>query len=242
MSPSVGGVAVGGVPVGSLLLLALSLGLAAFLHRPLLGRLGAGTIQHLVRLPGNLLHELAHALAMVATGFTVADLRVSLMDPEGRGHVRPGPPWIGLAKPWLTNLVSPVAPVFAAIAALGALHVVCVIPGLPTSAAGLLPVLRAVDPMRWELWVGLALGYSITAEMAPSGIDLAAWWRPALVAAVLLAAGAYALERYAPGSLLGGAVAADLATRGILGRTLAMAVWSGLAFAPLAFVAGRLRG
>lgn len=233
---------VAGVPVGSAVLLALALGIAAFVHRPLLGRLGAGTIQHLVRLPGNLLHELAHALAMVATGYTVADLRVSLLDPEGRGHVRPGAPWIGVARPWLTNLVSPVAPVFAAIAALGALHAACAIPGLPTTAAGLLPVLRAVDPARWELWVGLALGYSITAEMAPSGIDLAAWWRPALVAAVLLAGAAYAVEALAPGSFVGALATADGATRGILGRTLAMAVWSGLTFAPLAFVAGRLRG
>ncbi|MDP2310466.1 MAG: hypothetical protein Q8P18_30895 [Pseudomonadota bacterium] len=233
---------VGGVPIASLLMLAVSLAIATFVHRPLLGRLGAGTIQHLVRLPGNLLHELAHAVAMMATGFTVADLRVSLLDPAGRGHVRPGPPWIGVARPWLTNLVSPVAPVFVAVAALATLHATCAIPGLPSSPAGILPVLRAVDPARWELWVGLALGYSVTAEMAPSDIDLAAWWRPALVAAVFLAAAAYGLEALAPGTVRGGLVSADLAARGILGRTLAVVVWSGLTCAPLAFLAGRLRG
>lgn len=241
MSLGVGGMSIGGVPVGSALVLTLALVLATVVHRPLLGRLGGGTLQHLVRLPGNLLHELAHAVAMILTGYTVADLRVSLTDPEGRGHVRPGPAWIGLARPWLTNLVSPIAPVFAAVAALAALHFACGVPALPAASGGLLPILRAVDPTRWELWLALALGYSITAEMAPSGIDLAAWWRPAAVAAVLLAGAAYGLESLSPGALVGVLATADGAVRGPLGRTLAMAVWSGVTMAPVAWGVGRMR-
>lgn len=233
---------VAGVPVGSAVMLAAALALASFVHRPLLGRLGAGTVQHLVRLPGNLLHELAHAFAMLATGYTVADLRVSLMDPAGRGHVRPGPAWIGVARPWLTNLVSPVAPVFAAVAALTTIHALSGAPGLPASLSGIVPMLRAVDYARWELWAGLALGYSVTAEMAPSGIDLAAWWRPALVFAVLLAAAAWGAETWAPGAVVKALTAADGAARGSLGRTLAMVVWSGVTVAPIAWAVGRLRG
>ena len=238
---SLAGVSVGGVPVGSALVLTLALVLATVVHRPLLGRLGGGTLQHLVRLPGNLLHELAHAVAMILTGYTVADLRVSLTDPEGRGHVRPGPAWIGLARPWLTNLVSPVAPVFAAVAALAALHLACGVPALPAATSGLLPILRAVDPTRWELWLALALGYSITAEMAPSGIDLAAWWRPAAVAAVLIAGAAYGLEVLSPGSLVGVLATADVAMRGVIGRALAMVVWGGLTMAPVIWIVGRVR-
>jgi hypothetical protein len=232
---------VAGVPLGSVVLLALALAIATLVHRRLLGRLGGGTLQHLVRLPGNLLHELAHAFAMLLTGYTVADLSVSLGDPSGRGHVRPGPAWIGVARPWFTNLVSPVAPVFVAVAALAFLQPLAGVPGLPSSASGLLPVLRAVDPTRWELWAGLALGFSITAEMAPSSIDLAAWWRPALVAAVLVALGVYGLEYARPGMALDTWAWLDATVRTPVARALAMAVWSGVTVAPVAWLAGRLR-
>lgn len=227
----------------SALLLGLALALSALVHRPLLARLGAGVVQHLVRLPGNLLHELAHAVAFLATGYTVAGFAVSLTDRAGRGHVRPGPAWTRLARPWLTNLVSPMAPAVAAVGALAAIHAWCGAPGLPLDGLdGVGATFAAVPWARWELWAGLALGYSVTAEMAPSGIDLAAWWRPALVAGVLLAAAAFGLEHLAPGAVGAWAVAVDAAARGPVSAALAMAAWSGIAIAPLAFVIGKLRG
>lgn len=222
----------------SALLLGLALALSALVHRPLLARLGAGVVQHLVRLPGNLLHELAHAAAFLATGYTVAGFAVSLTDRAGRGHVRPGPAWTRFARPWLTNLVSPMAPAVAAVGALAAIHAWSGAPGLPLDGVPL----AAVPWARWELWAGLALGYSVTAEMAPSGIDLAAWWRPALVAGVLLAAAAFGVERLAPGAVGAWAATLDATTRAPVSAALAMAVWSGVAVAPLAFVIGKLRG
>jgi len=230
-----------GVPLTGVILLAIALTLATVLHRRLLGHLGGGTLQHLVRLPGNLLHELAHAFTMLLTGYTVADLSVSLGDPSGRGHVRPGPAWISIARPWITNLVSPVAPVFVAVAALAFLQPLAGVPGLPTSVSGVLPVLRAVDPTRWELWAGLALGFSVTAEMAPSGIDLAAWWRPALVATALVTAAAYGVEQLRPGMVAENWSTFEAATRAPIARALAMAVWSGVTMAPVAWLVGRLR-
>ncbi|MFN7143692.1 MAG: hypothetical protein ACK4YP_07955, partial [Myxococcota bacterium] len=188
------------------------------------------------------LHELAHAVAFLATGYTVAGFAVSLTDRAGRGHVRPGPAWTRFARPWLTNLVSPVAPAAAAVLALAALHAWSGAPGLVASFDGMRAALGAVPWGRWELWAGLTLGYSVTAEMAPSGIDLAAWWRPALVAAGLAGVLAFALERSAPG-LVGAWVATlDASTRAPVAAALAMAAWSGLAVAPVAFVVGKLRG
>jgi hypothetical protein len=223
------------------LLLAL-LALGAFVHRALLGRLGAGVVAHLVRLPGNLLHELAHAVALLATGYTVANLTVSLLDSAGRGGVRPGPPWTRLARPWIANLVAPVAPVASGLAALAVLHPLLGAPGLPTSVDSVLPLLRAVPWASWQLWAGLALAFSITAETAPSDIDLAAWWKPALVAAVLVGGAAYGLEQWRPGELLAQLQAVDAVSRPFVARALALGVWSALAFAPVAWLAGKLRG
>ncbi len=211
------------------------------LHRHLLGRFGAGTVGHLVRLPGNLLHELAHAVALVAAGYTVADFTVSLADPAGRGGVRPGPPWTGLARPWLANLVAPVAPVGAGIFALAALAAWSGAPGLPASIAGIGPVVSAAPWARWELWAGLVLAFSVTAEIAPSDVDLAGWWRPALVAAVLFAVAAYGLEQWRPGLVLAQLTAFDAGIRAPVARALGVAVWSGVVLAPVAWVAGKLR-
>jgi hypothetical protein len=227
----------------TLLLLAAALAIGAFVHRPLLGRFGGGTLQHLVRLPGNLLHESAHAVTMLATGYTVAGFTVSLFDRSGRGHVVPGPAWIGLARPWLTNLLSPIAPAFAGVAVLALLQRWSGAPGVPTSFGGLGALARAFPVERWELWVALALAFSVTAEMAPSDIDLGAWWRPALVVGLVLGAVAWGVERYvAPGTVPGTVATALAWGRGPIGRALAMAVWSAVAVGPIAWGIGKLRG
>jgi hypothetical protein len=226
----------------SLILLGFALALATFVHRPLLGRLGAGTLQHLVRLPGNLLHELAHAVAMLLTGYTVAGFSVSITDPAGRGGVRPGPAWLPIARPWITNLISPVAPVGFGVVALSLLARWSGAPGLVLDPRGAWVALSGAPYQTWQLWVGLALGFSVTAELAPSSIDLAAWWRPAAVVGVLLGAVAYGLEQYAPGSVTSVLPTLDTLVRPWAGRALAMAVWSALAFAPVAWAVGKVRG
>ncbi|MSP55048.1 MAG: hypothetical protein EXR69_05505 [Myxococcales bacterium] len=227
-----------------------ALAIGRFAHRPLLGRFGGGTLQHLVRLPGNLLHELAHAVVMLLTGYTISGFTVSLFDASGRGHVVPGPAWTRLARPWITNLLSPIAPAIVGLAALAALHLYSGMPALPTSLAGVLPVLAAVPWATWQLWVALALGFSVAAEMAPSDIDLGVWWRPALGAALLVAAGSFAAEQLRPGTLatLAATTSATLGGLGLpetlrawSGRSLSLTVASGLAVGPVAWAASRVR-
>ncbi len=226
----------------SALLVLLALAVAALVHRRFLGWFGAGIPQHLVRLPGNFVHEAAHAVVMVATGYSLRGFTVSLFDRAGRGHVQPGPPWIGLARPWFTNLLSPIAPAVAGLALLGVLAQWSGAPGIPTSVAAVLPVLRAVPYETWQLWVGLALAFSVTAEMAPSDVDLGVWWRPALVAAGVGAAALFGVEQLSPGAPLALALQADDWLRAPMARALAMAVWSGVVVAPVAMLIRRLRG
>lgn len=214
----------------------------AVVHRRLLGYFGGGVFGHLVRLPGNLLHEVAHAVAMFATGYSVVGFRVSLFDPAGRGAVHPGPPWIAAARPWLTNLVSPIAPVVAGVAMLVLLHRWGGLPGIPANVSGVVPVLAAVEWGRWQLWVALALAFSVAAELAPSEVDLAAWWRPALVLAVVLGLAGWGVEQVRPGLVLSALWSADAHAKGPAWEAAAAALGGLLVVGPVALVVGRLRG
>ncbi len=223
------------------LLAALALLTGAFVQRPLLGRLGSGVVQHLVRLPGNLLHELAHAVMILGTGYTVADLNVSLFDREGRGHVTPGRAWTRFARPFVTNLVSPVAPAFAGLAALALLHRWAGVPALPVSLAGVGPALRSVDWGQWQPWLALFLAFSVSAEMAPSDVDLRVWRWPALATAVLVGVAAWALSYAAPGLAESNLRALDALGWAEAGRALTMAVASAVVAGPVAWAIGRAR-
>lgn len=213
----------------------------ARLHRALLARLGAGTLFHIARLPGNLLHECAHAVAALACGYTISGFTVSLFDPAGRGGVRPGPPWTSLARPWLADLVSPVAPLVAGVAALVGLGAWAGIPGLPVAWAGVPVAMRAVPWQEIPGGVALALALPIAAEMLPSDIDLRAWARPAFVVAALLAVAAWIAERQAPGTVGAWLAGADGPLQGVLARALALLVWSTIPWAPILWLAGRFR-
>lgn len=222
-------------------LLALLLG--AFGHRRLLGAFGEGTLQHLVRLPGNLLHELSHAIVMLGTGYTITGFAVSLFDKSGRGHVVPGQPWLSLARPWVTNLLSPMAPAVFGLAALTALHHWSGAPGLPMALAGVAPTLLAVPWLSWKLWLSFALAFSIAAEMAPSDVDLRVWARPAGVTGILLGIAAFAVEYNAPGTFWLAMATLDQVCRAEAGRALTMAVLGLFAVGPIAWGASRvLRG
>lgn len=211
------------------------------IHRRILARFGAGTLQHLVRLPGNLVHELAHVVAFLATGYTVRGVSVSLFDPAGRGGVQPGPPWLSWTRPWIANFVSPMAPIVAGIATLYLLARWGGLPGLPGSVDAVVPVLRLFPIAQWEMWVALALGFSVAAEIAPSDVDLAAWWRPALGVGVVLGLVVAGAWYVAPASVLRAWNALGGVGTGHAARALAVAVWSGIVVAPIALGVGALR-
>jgi hypothetical protein len=131
-----------------------------------------------LRLPGNLLHELAHAVALLACGFTVVGFSVALFDPAGRGEVRPGPPWTRFASVWAASFLSPIAPVFVGVPTLALLFHLSGAPGLPTALEAVAPTLRAMPWTHATFWIAMLLAVPVSAEMAPSDVDLRAWRTP----------------------------------------------------------------
>ncbi len=218
----------------SVLLLALLL-FTSWLVRLALGSLGR--VAGILRVPGNLLHELAHAVVMLACGYTVLGFTISAMDPEGRGGVRPGAPWAPWARSWLANLISPVAPVAAGWAALALLREWGGLPGLPRAVAGVLPVATTIPWERWQAWASVLLSMSVAAELAPSDVDLRVWRWPALGLVVVGGFVWFVGEKFAPGVLVAGLAPVDAAMLPSLASALAMAVWAGVTMLPLATIA-----
>jgi hypothetical protein len=228
---------------------ALSVGLlvmGAWVHRRVLAACGGGVVLHLLRLPGNLLHELAHALAFLATGYTVRGFRVSLFDPRGRGHVVPGEPWTGWTRPWVANLVAPIAPAVVGVAVLGWMGREVFGPVGPAVRPHEVVELLARVAWRSPLpWVVLVLATPVTAEAAPSDVDLRAWAVPAVSCTVLGLAVLAASRTWAPSfatgvATMGGALDAQLVPW--LVQALAAAIWGLVGWLPAAWVLSRLRG
>jgi hypothetical protein len=227
----------------SFVLLIAALVVGALVHRPLMARCGSGLLLHLFRLPGNLLHELSHAVAFLVTGYTIRGFAVSLFDPAGRGHVTPGPAWTSLTRPWVANLVAPVAPAVVGLAVL-ALAQGWLAPG---SGAGGPALVHALPTVAWgapTTWAVLLLAVPVGAEASPSDVDLRAWAVPATVATVLLVGG-WALGRaFAPPVAVGMESAwrlLDAELRDPAWRALTLTLWGALLWVLPAWLIGRLR-
>jgi hypothetical protein len=159
-------------------------------------RRGKGFLLAVLRLPGNTVHELSHALGFVVCGYRVKRLLLCIFDRQGRGSCTPGRPWSPLAFPQLAIGLAALLPlligstvlVFAA-RALGVLPT-----DLPPAPAGLLPVVWQqalelvghLDWHQWQTWLFLYLALSIGAELSPSATDLR-YGVPTLLALAALA-------------------------------------------------------
>lgn len=145
--------------------------------------LGGDTPGRWLRLPGNLLHEIAHALVVWATGYRVAAFRLAVFSPDRRGLVQPGTPWAPWAWEPALRFAAPPAPLLAGSAALVALGAW---------------VGQPLDPGDWRLWAGALLAVSVAAEMTPSRVDLRVFAVPAAVAVAVLVAAGLGLEALLP--------------------------------------------
>ena len=170
-----------------------------------------GWLVQVVRLPGNLIHEISHALGFVLCGYRVRRLIPCIFDKAGAGACRPGVPWSPIAVPWLATGVAALAPLFVGSLVLYGVAQWMQIPlgehPLSPSAPGrsvlqsLYHGLLALDYHSWRTWLFLYLAFTLGAELAPSGTDVKLGV-PALLAVgaltVALLLGLYQLAPAAP--------------------------------------------
>ncbi|MDI9585128.1 MAG: hypothetical protein QM473_12975 [Acidobacteriota bacterium] len=153
-----------------------------------------GWIINALRLPGNTIHELGHAIGYRLCGYRVKEVVSCLGDPEGRGKCVPGEAWCPLAVPWIATSAAAVFPLLFGTAILWALAEVLGIPlrhgGIQAQDGPLLylwdsirEALIALDFGSWRTVVFLYLAFSIGAELAPSQSDLRQGMGPLLAMA-----------------------------------------------------------
>jgi len=145
-------------------------------------RPGGGALLQFLRLPGNLIHELGHAIGYWACGYRVRRLVPCVFDKQGRGTCQRGEPWAPVAVPWLATGIASLLPLVfgtiilrSVVQALGVeLHPMKVIGdnmgGLLVS--NIVTNVRGLDWGAWQTYVFLYLAFSIGAELAPSDVDL----------------------------------------------------------------------
>lgn len=163
----------------------------------------------ILRTPGNLLHEVSHAIGYLLTGYRVRRIVPFLLDPEGRGLCQPGRPWSPVALPWLATGAAALMPLITGALALQYLSTVLGVPQDPQALAGgpgawrqLPHILLGLDYHSWRTWVFLYLALSIGAELAPSDVDLRRSLPALAAAAGLLVVLTIAVAQLAPTSAL----------------------------------------
>ncbi len=145
-------------------------------------RLRGGRLVQLLRLPGNLIHELSHAAGYLLFGYTVRRIILCIFDPRGRGSCQPGRPWLPLALPWLATGAAAIAPLLVGSLALrGTAQMLSVelqvAPSAQSSIGGLLvdniwANVQVLDFHTWQTYLFLYLAFSIGSELSPSRADL----------------------------------------------------------------------
>ena len=194
------------------LLLGFVVGTLASRGRGWLGRL----LVNLLRLPGNLLHELSHAAAYFVAGYTIRDLGTCLTDRSGRGYCQPGEPWSALHWMPLAAALASVAPLFVGACVLWAVawSLNIDLPATDVTSEGVLSVGQHVAGDVWsflsqldwqapQTYLFWYLALSIGAELAPSDVDLRRGGPVLVLATVLLVLTLYALPHMHVGPELG---------------------------------------
>lgn len=165
---------------------------------------GGGWLIKVLRLPGNLVHEISHATGYLLCGYRVKRLVLCISDPKGRGACKPGRAWCPIAFPWLATASAAVLPLIIGALSLRGIAVMLDIPftngpGAPGDGPllvlwdGVRATLRAMDYHDWRTYLFLYFGFSIGAELAPSQTDLRRSVIPVLGIAIGLACATYYL-------------------------------------------------
>lgn len=145
----------------------------------------------ILRGPGNLLHEVSHAVGYFLAGYRVRRIVPFFIDPEGRGVCQPGRPWSPLALPWLATGLAALMPLVTGALTMRYLSWWLGVPGDAELLGEVgqwreLPqMLVDLDYHAWQTWIFLYLVLSIGAELAPSEVDL----RRSLPALLIASAG-----------------------------------------------------
>ncbi len=174
-------------------------------------RAAGGRLVQAVRLPGNFIHELSHAVGYLLCGYSVRRVVPCIFDPRGRGYCQPGRPWSPLTVPWLATGVAAIAPlVVGSLVLRGAAQMLDIELHAATAQAGVGDLLvtniwanlQSLDLHTWQTYLFLYLAFSIGSELSPSRVDLQRSI-PALVAlGGALVAVFVALQRVPPEALV----------------------------------------
>lgn len=172
---------------------------------------GGGWLVRVVRLPGNLVHEISHAVGFLVCGYRVRRIIPCIFDKNGTGACQPGEKWLPIALPWLAAGVAALAPLLVgAMVLYGTARFLNIPLGNVTVAAddparsmlrALYGGLTALDYRLPATWLFLYLAFTIGAELAPSSTDVALGIPTLLALGALTAAvvlGAYQLPAEAP--------------------------------------------
>jgi hypothetical protein len=161
------------------------------------------TAYQLLRTPGNIVHEVGHAVGYLIAGHRVSGMRFWFNDPARRGYVQAGSPYAPWGHPYLARLVASPAPLLAGALALQACARVLEVPAAVPAAFRPGPSIWP-EPARLKLaWQALTawcaapygalelglfvlLAVSLGIELAPSREDLGALAWPAVVLALML--------------------------------------------------------